>query len=142
MQIEIFEEITPAADSSGPDQAPDCKLFEDYATIQDLRARLRIVRKLGLTAQASILAPLYIAYSLQAKNKIPYPFLSKEQEDALAEAFPTRYKQTLTEQDVRDAHSPFGGLSLRTLDCYNFDVLPLGVLVAWNDAYERQLFST
>src|SRR5436190_21213179 len=79
-------------------RAPDCTSFEDYATLEDLKACIKICRNLGLKAQTDIRVPLYIAYSLKAT--IPYPFLTKEQEQCLAEIFPTHYKPALSEEDL------------------------------------------
>src|SRR5437660_749666 len=136
MQIEIFDQTKTHIESSELDQAPDCTSFEDYATLEDLKACIKICRNLGLKAQTDIRVPLYIAYSLKAT--IPYPFLTKEQEQCLAEIFPTRYKPALSEEDLRAASDLS---TLRTLAHYGFDLIPLCVLSAWNDAEERRLFS-
>src|SRR5438034_2481363 len=134
MQIEIYDQTKPPADFSA-DNLPDCRPFEDYAAREDYKARLKICRNLGLTAQSRELTPLYMAISLRVK--IPFPFLTHEQEDLLARVFPTRYKQTLTQEDVAAASDLS---NLRTLDHYTFDLIPLPVLVTWNDAHERHLF--
>ena len=127
MQIEIFEESKHGSAASGLD-VPDCTAFENYAALEEFKLRIKLNTKLGLTAQNDIVTPLYIAYSLKAK--IPYPFLTKEQETVLKRFFPTRYIEARPYH-----HTPF------CLSNYRYDLIPLPVLVAWNQARERQMFS-
>jgi hypothetical protein len=129
MQIEIFAKTS--ADVSEDNNAPDCEPFEDYATIEDLKARITICGNLGLKAQKDILSPLYSAYSL--KRTIPFPFLTKVQEEWLADVFPTHYAHYRAGINFDDG--------LRDLANYAFDLLPLPILTVWNQAHERKLFS-
>src|SRR5437899_1703894 len=122
VQIEIYKQTKLQPAASGLDNDPDFSPFEDYAAQEDYRLSIKLCRNLGLTAQRRQLTPVYLALAL--RQKLPFPFLSPEQEEALARIFPTRYKQTLTQEDLRGATDLS---TLRTLDCYVFDRIPLPV---------------
>ena len=76
---------------------------EDHPILEDLKSRIILCSKLGLTTQLDTLLGYYKAFYLRRTVPIPYPFLIGDQERFLRELFPTPYMQP----DARRREHPF-----------------------------------
>src|SRR5881409_2627831 len=128
MLVEILHQnpFSPAAPTEDEFQQLEAEMLT-----QDLMARTILSDKLGLRAQSKIFRELFMIHSL--RRLIPYPFLTKPEENILNRIFPTHYQHELSPTERT--------LGYRTLASYAFDLIPPFVLAEWADCVDRQLFS-
>ena len=125
MQIEVYDKVEKPL-TLEPAQEAEFAQFETELTLEDLEARIGYCVTLGLRAQAKTLQEYHTLYTL--KKSIPYPWLSKEEEETLRRIFPTPY----TTQALSPREEFYG--PRRKLGDYNFDLIPLAVLETWSAA--------